>query len=97
MQKLNVPSAQLSSDEDFFRRINLDLTGRIPGSEDVRAFVAESNKDKRDAVIDRLLASPEFTDRWTMWMGDLLAEHCQPCCRSRQPRTPGTQRVLFLH
>ncbi len=72
MQKLNVSSAQLSSDEDFFRRINLDLTGRIPSSEEVRTFVADSNKDKRDAVIDRLLASPEFTDRWTMWMGDLL-------------------------
>ncbi len=72
MQKLNVPAAQLSSDEDFFRRINLDLTGRIPNSEEVRAFIADSSKDKRDVVIDRLLASPEFTDRWTMWMGDLL-------------------------
>ena len=67
-----VPSAPLSSDEEFFRRINLDLTGRIPSSDEVRAFLADTNASKRDVVIDRLLNSAEFTDRWTMWLGDLL-------------------------
>ncbi len=70
--KQNVPAAPVAADEEFFRRINLDLTGRIPSSEEVRAFLTDSDKDKRDAIIDKLLASPEFTDRWTMWMGDLL-------------------------
>ena len=70
--KQNVPSAPVAPDEEFFRRINLDLTGRIPTSEEVRVFLADTSKDKRDAIIDKLLASPEFTDRWTMWLGDLL-------------------------
>jgi Protein of unknown function (DUF1553)/Protein of unknown function (DUF1549) len=67
-----VQPAPLSSDEEFFRRINLDLTGRIPSSADVRAFLADQNPGKRSAVIDRLLYSPEFTDKWTMWLGDLV-------------------------
>ena len=67
-----VPSAPISGDEEFFRRINLDLTGRIPASDEIRAFIADSSASKRDATIDRLLNSPEFTDRWTMWLGDLL-------------------------
>ncbi len=72
LQKLNVAAAPLSSDEEFLRRIYLDLTGRIPGPEQVRAFLADTNADKRDVVIDKLLGSQEFTERWTMWMGDLL-------------------------
>jgi len=70
--KAKVPSAQLSTDAEFLRRIYLDLTGRIPSSDDVRAFLADATPDKRDAVIDKLLYSREFGDRWTMWMGDLL-------------------------
>jgi hypothetical protein len=70
--KANAPSAPLSTDEEFLRRISLDLTGRLPDPDDIRAFLSDANTAKRDAVIDRLLDCPEFTDRWTMWMGDLL-------------------------
>jgi Protein of unknown function (DUF1553)/Protein of unknown function (DUF1549) len=70
--QMNVPSAQLSSDTEFVRRITLDLTGRIPSSDDVRAFLADSTPNKRDMLIEKLLYSSEFSDRWTMWAGDLL-------------------------
>jgi hypothetical protein len=72
LAKEGVGAARISSDEEFLRRITLDLTGRIPSAPDVRQFVADTSEDKRRAVIDRLLYSPEFTDKWTMWMGDLL-------------------------
>ncbi len=72
LAQMNVPSAQLSSDAEFFRRITLDLTGRIPSSDDVRAFLADTAPNKRDMAIERLLYSSEFSDRWTMWAGDLL-------------------------
>ena len=67
-----VPSAQLTTDEEFVRRIYLDLTGRIPTLEQYRAFIGENNERKRVELIDRLLYSREFTDKWTMWWGDLL-------------------------
>lgn len=64
--------ATLASDEEFYRRIKLDLTGRIPTAAEIRAFVADANPAKRDDVIDKLLYSPEFVDKWTVWLGDLL-------------------------
>lgn len=67
-----VPSAALSGDTEFLRRISLDLTGRIPSAEDIRTFVADQSANKRDMVIEKLLNSAEFNDRWTMWLGDLL-------------------------
>lgn len=72
LTKINLLSAPLASDEEFLRRIYLDLTGRIPDSGEIRAFLADASETKRDTVIYRLLDSPEYTDRWTMWMGDLL-------------------------
>src|SRR5262249_49864664 len=65
LTRMNVPSAQLSSDAEFLRRVTLDLTGRIPSSDDVRAFLADDTENKRDLLINRLLFSPEFADRWT--------------------------------
>ena len=70
--KTNSPVSPLASDEEFLRRIYLDLTGRIPDPGEIRAFLADTSETRRDTVIDRLLDSPEFTDRWTMWLGDLL-------------------------
>ena len=67
-----VKSAPLSSDEEFFRRINLDLTGRLPSPADIRAFLADTSEEKRSKVIARLLDSSEFVDKWAVWLGDVL-------------------------
>jgi hypothetical protein len=67
-----IATAALTTDEEFFRRINFDLVGRIPSPDEVRSFLADTSPNKRDIVIDQLLYSPPFVDRWTMWLGDLL-------------------------
>ncbi len=67
-----VAAAPLSTDTEFIRRITLDLTGRIPSSSDIKAFVADTTANKRDQLIDKLLDSPEYIDKWTMWLGDLF-------------------------
>src|SRR5262249_44294974 len=41
MVTAGIPSAPLSTDAEFLRRVTLDLTGRIPSAEDVQAFVAD--------------------------------------------------------
>src|SRR5258707_881592 len=61
-----------SGDEEFLRRVSLDLTGQIPDPATVKAFLADSSADKRDRMIDTLITSDGFTDRWTMWFGDLV-------------------------
>lgn len=68
----NVTPANLTTDEEFLRRVTLDLTGRIPSVNEYTAFQASTSVDKRAQKIDQLLASPEWVDRWTMWLGDLV-------------------------
>ena len=52
-----VRSAALTTDEEFLRRVTLDLTGRLPLPNDIRAFLASEDPEKRDKVIDKLMGS----------------------------------------
>lgn len=82
--RARIPVAPLTTDQEFFRRIHLDLIGRLPSAQELGEFLADSSPAKRDDVIDRLLYSPEFVDRWTMWMGDLLQNNYFATNFSRQ-------------
>ncbi|MFY9222977.1 MAG: DUF1549 domain-containing protein, partial [Blastocatellia bacterium] len=72
IEQNGISSSPLASDEEFLRRVTLDLTGRIPTSDQVRQFVADTSADKRDKVINSLIGSPQFVDRWTLFVGDLV-------------------------
>jgi hypothetical protein len=61
-----------ASDAEFLRRVTIDLTGQIPTAETVKRFLEDHSPDKRDKLIDELLLSEEFTERWTLWFGDLV-------------------------
>lgn len=84
LQVEGAPAARLSSDEEFLRRVTLDLTGRTPSPADIRAFLADGSPDKRARVIDRLLDSEGFVEKWTMWLGDLLQNARFATNRSQQ-------------
>src|SRR5262245_23269241 len=53
-------AAPLASDAEFLRRVTLDLTGTIPTADEARAFLKDAAADKREKLIDRLLASPAY-------------------------------------
>jgi Protein of unknown function (DUF1549)/Protein of unknown function (DUF1553) len=72
MARDNVMSAPICSDAEFIRRAYLDITGRIPSAADVTAFLGDTATNKRDALVDRLIGSPEYVDKWTMFFGDLF-------------------------
>lgn len=71
-QANNITPAPPSTDWEFVRRVSLDLTGRIPQPARVLAFVADTSPDKRARLVDDLIASPEWVDKWTMYYGDLF-------------------------
>ena len=48
----------------LIRRVSLDLTGLPPSVPEVEAFVADKSKDAYEQVVDRLLGSPHFGERW---------------------------------
>jgi hypothetical protein len=72
MQQDGVPHAPLASDQEFLRRVRLDLTGRLPSPEEIREFAADGSADKRAQLIDRLVGSPEFVDKWSYFLMDTL-------------------------
>ena len=61
-----------ATDTVMARRLHLDLAGRIPTKAEAQAYAASSDTGKRAALVDRLLASREFADYWTMRFCDIL-------------------------
>ena len=63
----------LCSDAVFVRRAYLDVIGTLPTAQEAKEFIQDPDtKNKRHALIDRLLARDEFADYWAMKWGDLL-------------------------
>jgi hypothetical protein len=56
--------AEPASREVLIRRATLDLTGLPPTPEQVAAFVADRSPSAYERLIDRLLASPHYGERW---------------------------------
>jgi mono/diheme cytochrome c family protein len=53
----------------LLRRVYLDLIGLPPTREDLAAYLADSSHDAYEKVVDRLLASPQYGERWARhWM-----------------------------
>ncbi|HLY73678.1 MAG TPA: DUF1549 domain-containing protein [Planctomycetota bacterium] len=60
-----IPARPLADDYEFYRRLSLDVIGRLPRPDEIRAFVREPDREK---AIDSMLASDEaaefFADTW---------------------------------
>jgi hypothetical protein len=70
-----VKPAPISDDAEFLRRIYLDVAGKIPRVWEVRAFLADPRTDKRQRLIEDLLASPLYVNHFTdVWRALLLPE-----------------------
>jgi hypothetical protein len=74
LKQVKVLPSEPCTDAEFIRRLYLDLTGLPPQPAEVRAFLADSRpvKLKRDALVDRLVGSPDYVEHWTNKWADLL-------------------------
>ena len=69
LQQEDIPPSPRADKTTLIRRITLDLTGLPPTDAEVAAFLADESDTALDKVIDRLLGSPHFGERWAaMWM-----------------------------
>ena len=50
--------------QTLLRRVTFDLTGLPPSEKEVRAFLADESEEAFDKVVERLLASPRYGERW---------------------------------
>jgi hypothetical protein len=74
LKQVKIQPSELCSDEEFVRRLYLDLTGLPPEPADIRSFLADSrpSRAKRDALIDKLVGCADYVDHWTNKWADLL-------------------------
>jgi len=73
-REMKIEPSRLSGDDEFLRRVTLDLTGLPPAAAEVRRFLADARdtRVKRAEVVARLVASEAFTEHWTNKWSDLL-------------------------
>jgi hypothetical protein len=95
MQAQGVQPADLTTDWEFIRRATLDLTGRIPTPTRVLAFVNDATPDKRAKLVEELLASPQWVDKWTMYFGDLYQNTDQRPSTSLR-RFPAGRNAFYM-
>ncbi len=73
-ERMKILPSGLCDDYEFVRRAYLDITGLPPSAQVIQDFVSDNRdqKQKRDALIDQLIGSEEYTDHWTNKWADLL-------------------------
>ncbi|MFM7783621.1 MAG: DUF1549 domain-containing protein, partial [Gammaproteobacteria bacterium] len=70
--KLRINPSELCSDEEFLRRVSLDICGTLPTSDEYRSFLANTDPQKREHLVDSLLERKEFVEMWVMKWSELL-------------------------
>ena len=72
LEREGLAHAPDATDSAWLRRVHVDLTGLPPTPEERAAFLADDLPDARERVVDRLLASPHYGERWARHWLDLV-------------------------
>ncbi len=62
LKTIGIPPSLPCDDATFIRRASIDIAGRLPTPDELKEFIADQSTGKRDALIDRLLDSPDYAD-----------------------------------
>jgi hypothetical protein len=71
-RELGIKPSAPCTDEQFIRRVSLDITGSLPSLKTISEFQADQATDKRSKLIDRLLDSPEYAEYFANKWSDIL-------------------------
>ncbi|HWC76535.1 MAG TPA: DUF1549 domain-containing protein, partial [Blastocatellia bacterium] len=63
-QEKHLKAAPEALQNTLIRRLYFDLTGLPPAPTEITAFIGDKSPDNYEALVDRLLASPHFGERW---------------------------------
>ena len=88
LEKEGLHPVAAASKHDLLRRATLDLTGLLPSNDEYAAFDKDTSADAFAKVIDRLLASPHYGERWgRVWLD--VARYGEDDYRSLNPNPRG--------
>ncbi len=71
LEAAGVEPAPSASREAWIRRVTFDLIGLPPTLQEIDAFLADPSESAWESVVDRLLASPQYGERWARHWLDL--------------------------
>src|SRR5262249_29579176 len=91
LRRLNMVPSDLSSDTEFLRRVTIDTIGCLPTPDEVRAFLADKAKDKRERKIDELLKHPLHAALWATKFSDITGNNTDTLETPQQIRTKLSQ------
>ncbi len=87
LKQLQILPSDVCTDDEFLRRVTLDLTGRLPSADEAKALIADAaNPNRRAVIVDRLLDSNEFASFWALKWGDVLRSN------SKKLKTAGVHK-----
>ena len=72
LRTMRINPSELCSDEEFLRRVSIDVNGRLPTRDEYDLFMNDSSPQKRAAKIDELLERKEFAEIWALKWSELL-------------------------
>lgn len=72
LERLRLQPSDAAPDHTFLRRAYIDAIGRMPTVEEARAFLHDASADKRERLVDDLLARGEYAEHWANKWADLL-------------------------
>lgn len=75
LRKVGIVPAELCTDAEFLRRVSLDMTGTLPTTTEVKSFLADTSKDKRQRKIDELLQRPAYAAWWSTKLCDFTGNN----------------------
>ena len=61
-----------ADDRTWLRRVSFDITGLPPSPEEIALLLDDTSPDRREKVVDRLLASPHYGEKWARHWMDLV-------------------------
>ena len=72
LHRLRIVPSGVCTDEEFVRRVYIDVVGLYPKPAELQAFIADKHPDKRKQLVEVLLQRKEFTELWVMKWAELL-------------------------
>ena len=75
--------------------MSLDLTGTLPGTDEIEQFLVDESKDKRRRKIDELLERPAYTAWWTNKLCDFTG--CNPSQQAELGQETSVQWYMWIY
>ncbi len=95
LRKVGVVPSELCTDEEFLRRVSIDVCGTLPTPAEIREFIVDRSPDKRARKIEELLARPTYAAWWTTKICDITGNNTDQLEIAGKYHEPAWARIWY--